>query len=667
MSILKDAVKNVLLSRRKKEYDSRLKALSNSYDRFMKEQEEELKARFEGMEKSSLSRVILTMEDGMKNRKEDVVIYVSGTGILSSIAEEEICRAFEAEPEKVLLYADEDEVEATDKEWKEYIKEGIPVSRRKNPVLKPVFSRETLISVNYPGNIVAIRQNSAKEIVLREGESVYSFLLRNCMSFSKSDVIRLPLILFHKKEGEGGLRNEGNLSLKEKALKEAGFTMAFQTLEDAPGYYSEEDRNRKYPVYDLPSETGVSVIIPSKDNPDVLFRLLESLKKDPIRKQIIVVDNGSTDENKKKIEAALENDSFTYLYQPQEFNYSRMNNLGAELAKEEILLLLNDDMEMVTADAVSRMAGQLLQNGVGAVGAKLLYPDGSVIQHIGITNAVDGPVHKFIGKDDAVITTGGRNRLVHDCLGVTGACLMIKKSDYEAAGGLNEELRVAYNDVDLCFKVYESGKNCVLRPDAIFRHYESLSRGADHLSAEKLDRLSKERALLYANHPQLYHEDPYEGAATAGGAELGFDYENRFVRKDPKEKAKEITEDYSSCQGGMVIHFDRLETEPILRIDGEEFIVFQGYRLIPGIDNMRYDFYLILKGQEKSYSLPMPGFLRNGLEGGFPDTPNIALSGFCNYVTKSEIAKGTYEIAVYAHDCMNRNPVYQTSNRSITI
>lgn len=667
MSILKDAVKNVLLSRKKKEYLSRLKELSDSYDRFAKEQEEKRRALLQNGEQSKLSRIVVPMEEGWTNRTEDVVIYLSNAGIPAFGAEEEICRAFDANPDAVLLYADEDEATADEKEWEEFKTSGIPVSRRKNPVLKPVFSPETLISVNYPGNIVAFRSNRVKELSGCEGEDLYSFLLRNIKSFSKENVIRLSTVLYHKRAEAAGCRTEGDVAQKETLLKEAGYDLQFKEAANIPSYYGEEDRKRKYPVYDIPKSTAVSVVIPSKDNPDVLLRLLESLKKDSIPKQIIVVDNGSSEANKARIEAASKEDGFLYLYKPQEFNYSRMNNLGVSFAEHKLLLLLNDDMEMLSEDAISRMAGQLLQDGVGAVGAKLLYPDGSIIQHVGITNAVDGPVHKFIGKDDREVFARGRNRLIHDCLGVTGACLMIRKADYERLGGLNEELRVAYNDVDLCFKVYEDGKNCVLRPDAIFRHYESLSRGADYMSAEKLERLSNEKAILYKAHPALYHEDPYEGAATAGGAELGFDVENRFVKKSPEEKARETNEDFSSCVGGMVIHFDRLEKENILRIDGEEFYVLQGYRLIPGIDNMRYDFYLILKGQEKTYSLPMPGFLRSSLEGAFPDTGNVSLAGFCNYITESEIPKGTYEIAVYAKDCMNRNPVYQSTNRTITI
>ena len=667
MSGLKDTILNALLWRRQREYDHRMKVLGDSYDRFLKEQEKELELRRSNMDKPYLSHTVCDMEKGISFSKEEIIIYASETGMLSSIAEDEICRAFEKEPEAVFLYADEDEVDASAKEWEEYRNQEIPILRRKNPRIKPIYSPETLISYNYPGNIVAFRSSFLNSCDANEGEEIYLFLLRNIKKLKKENVIHLPLILFHKRCGEEGFLTEGNVDSKEKELKKAGLEVSFLEGKDIPKYYSETDKKRKYPVYCLPDDIGISVIIPSKDNPEVLLRLLDSLKKDSIRKEIIVVDNGSNETNKRLIASVCESNGYKYLYEEREFNYSRMNNLGVKEAKEDILLLLNDDMEMITSDALTRMAGQLMQQGVGAVGAKLLYPNGSLIQHIGISNAIDGPVHKFIGKNDKEILGAGRNRFIHNCIGVTGACLMIRKADYEAASGLNEELRVAYNDADLCFKIIESGKTCVLRTDVMFYHYESLSRGADVLSLEKLERLAKEKVVLYQNHPDFYREDPYEGVANAGGIELGFDLENRFEKKAPQDKAKEINEDFSKCARGMVIYFDRFEKEKILRCDGEEFYVLQGHRLIPGIDNARYDFYLILKGQEKTYSLPMPGYLRKSIDGAYPNTPNTGLSGFCNYITESEIPKGTYEVGIYAYDCLKRNPVYQDSYRSITI
>ena len=128
---------------------------------------------------------------------------------------------------------------------------------------------------------------------------------------------------------------------------------------------------------------------------------------------------------------------------------------------------------------------------VGAVGAKLIYPGTEIIQHAGITNIHLGPAHKLQFRSDALEFYFGRNRMAMDVLGVTGACLLVKKSIYDQALGLSENLRVAFNDVEFCYHVYEMGYYNVVRNDVTLTHHESLSRGAD-ASTEQLRRLHQE-------------------------------------------------------------------------------------------------------------------------------------------------------------------------------
>jgi hypothetical protein len=137
----------------------------------------------------------------------------------------------------------------------------------------------------------------------------------------------------------------------------------------------------------------VSVVIPSKDHPEVLQKCLESFRRKTLYPyyEWIVVDNGSSDENKKKMEELRREYGFTYLYESMPFNFSKMCNLGVELAKGDLVLLLNDDMEIIEESWLERMAGQALQPHVGAVGAKLWYAGTETIQHVGITNLKIGP------------------------------------------------------------------------------------------------------------------------------------------------------------------------------------------------------------------------------------------------------------------------------------
>ncbi|MCR5211930.1 MAG: hypothetical protein K6C41_05210 [Lachnospiraceae bacterium] len=154
------------------------------------------------------------------------------------------------------------------------------------------------------------------------------------------------------------------------------------------------------------------------------------------------------------------------------------------------------------------MMGQALQESSGAVGAKLLYPDKKKLQHCGVLNLEIGPSHALIGQSDEVHHYFDRNRVDYDFLAVTGACLMVEKKKYEIAGGFDEELPVAYNDIDLCFKLFEKGYYNVLRTDAVFIHYESLSRGSDE-SPEKKERREHELEKLYEKHPALRGRDPF--------------------------------------------------------------------------------------------------------------------------------------------------------------
>ena len=673
MGAIKKLARSIMIAPRKKEYEDRLNFLSNSFDAYMQQQEAEMEKKAAKESDLHLSSEYFVLEEGLKEPAADVVIYATSRGILAKSAGWEIIRAFEENPGVTMVYADEDSVIVTNAEWETMKKKGVPVSKRSNIRLKPVYSPETLISYFYPGNIIAFRKNVFEELPFKAGTSLYDFLLGNLDYFTEDTVYHLPLILQHVHrlpEEKPIYFDEGDPGRKQKILSDAGMKVTFEKSTFRPDYMTEEDLNRLYPVYSTEGLKTLSVIIPSKDNPEVLFRCIESLNISGhcFEVEVVVVDNGSSDENRKAIETAAKDMGFLYVYEKKEFNFSHMNNVGVSHSRGEILLLLNDDMEMVSKDALERMAGQLLCRGVGAVGAKLLYPQSSIIQHVGITNAVDGPVHKFIGKDDREQTDYLRNRFVHDCIGVTGACLMIRREDYDAVGGLKEELQVAYNDVDLCFCLRELKKRLVVRPDCVFYHHESLSRGADHLSEEKLQRLTKERKMLYSFHPDIYYFDPYESAPAAGGSELGFDAENNFLKKKPEKECPKPTDfDYRKYPEGIIVHFDRLEKEEYVKCEGESFFVLQGYHVVPMIDNMRFRFYMVFEGSKGKYVMPMPEYLRTNLEGTYQGATNLRLSGFCNFVTESELPPDTYEIGIYADDVLKKLYLYQRTKEKIVL
>ena len=197
------------------------------------------------------------------------------------------------------------------------------------------------------------------------------------------------------------------------------------------------------------------------------------------------------------------------MYEKAEFNFSRMCNLGAKAAKGDYLLFLNDDIEIIQADWLSRLTGACQQKHIGAVGAKLYYPDSALIQHAGISNIFEGPSHNFLKWDDRRPSYFAFNWIEYDCASVTGACLMVSAKNFRSVGCFNEDLPVAYNDVDLCYRLVERGLYNVIRNDVVCYHHESFSRGSDEADPRKHERQLEEMKKLYALHPEFLHADPF--------------------------------------------------------------------------------------------------------------------------------------------------------------
>lgn len=270
------------------------------------------------------------------------------------------------------------------------------------------------------------------------------------------------------------------------------------------------------PRYELPKKADgtypkASIVIPSKDNPKILKQCVDSivhLSTYP-NYEIIVVDNGSNEENRQWISQYLNEMGAEYLYQPMEFNFSKMCNDGVAKSTGEVVILLNDDILISQADWLEIMVEQALQEHTGAVGVKLYYPDSKKIQHIGVVNLEVGPSHAFSLEEDEGDLYFGRNIATYNSLIVTAACLAVTRQKYGEVGGLDEDLRIAYNDVDFCLNLYEKGYYNVVRNDVQLFHYESISRGTDNASEAKKQRLLMEQERLYSKHENLREHDPF--------------------------------------------------------------------------------------------------------------------------------------------------------------
>ena len=452
--------------------------------------EEKKKRALESVEKQNYQNYeVIECEDCEKDWKrvrDDLhgafTIFLRANDWISSNSLQEIYHCIKKQPDVVWIYSDEDRYREKDK-------------KRVEPYYKPKWSKETFLSNGYTGGLSAYKTDLCKKINLLDEGFSFRFLSLLDDDIEENRIIHIEKVLYHKSDEEN--KSEEKILEEIRCAKQEYITK--QTI-DATLELEERTKQERF-VY-TPSGK-VSIIIPSKDNVVMLKACIESIENNTgyLDYEIIVVDNGSNEENKGFLEHYLRAKNSTYLYKQMEFNFSTMCNMGAKFATGEYLLFLNDDIECVDAKWLSRMLGQANQKGIGAVGAKLLYPDRKSIQHAGIEEMKTGPSHVLTRKADEGVLEHGKNCLDYNYDAVTAACLLISKINFEETGGFDETFPISYNDVDLCYSLREKGLRNVVRTDAILLHHESVSRGLDAKQKEKMDRLLQERRSLYHKHP----------------------------------------------------------------------------------------------------------------------------------------------------------------------
>ncbi len=254
----------------------------------------------------------------------------------------------------------------------------------------------------------------------------------------------------------------------------------------------------------------VSVIIPTRNRLDLLKVCIEGLARtDYVDLEVIVVDNGSDDAATLAYLASLDPSRYRVLRDPGPFNYSRLNNYAAREATGELLCLLNNDIEMLSSDWLAIMARQAMRPEVGAVGAQLVYPNGR-IQHAGVVIGICGGAahaHRLLHPDREGYFH--RHALPQFVSAVTAACLVVRRSSFDAIGGLDEErFAVAFNDVDLCMRLNAKGWQSFYEPRAKLIHHESVSRGKDR-DPVGAARMRRELTALQTAWHTDFEIDPY--------------------------------------------------------------------------------------------------------------------------------------------------------------
>ena len=430
----------------------------------------------------------------------EYIAFMDCDDVLSVNALYEVVKLLNRDRSLDFIYSDEDKLSEDGK-------------HRHQPHFKPDWSPDTMMSLMYTCHLGVYRKTIGDELGwLRtgyEGAQDYDFTLRFTEKTRK--IGHIPKILYHWRERkESTAINpeakdyivEATRKTKTEALKRRGFVADVEWVDNIYQF-----RVNYKPI----GNPKVSIIIPSKDNFAVYRRCVDTLINKTAYKnyEIVTVDNGSSDENREKYEQYINEKGQKYIYEKMDFNFSKMCNIGVENSDGELILLLNDDMEIISGEWLERMTGHALLPYTGAVGAKLLYPDSTFIQHTGVFSFDSGPSHALCRYDDDIIFNFGRNKIEYNYSAVTAACLMITRKKYMEVGGLDESFAVAYNDVKFCFDLLEKGYYNVVRADAVLYHHESLSRGSDVVDKAKYERLLKERRRLYSSHPSLEGKDPF--------------------------------------------------------------------------------------------------------------------------------------------------------------
>lgn len=395
-------------------------------------------------------------------------------------------------PDVDLIYSDEDRIDGS--------------GQRESPYFKTDWNPDLLLSQNMVCHLAVYRRDLLSRAgglrIGLEGSQDHDLALRFSELTSVDRIRHIPAILYHWRRTPGSVSSdalsgvaayERGVRAVQEHLDRRGVTatVSVQTDRGAPHY------RVRYALPDpLPK---VSVVILTKDRVELLRQCVEGLlhETDYPEMEIVIMDNNSRDSAALKYLEDLQRlSNVRVIRDTGEFNYSALNNQGVRAAAGEIVCLLNNDIEVIHADWLREMVSQAVQPGVGAVGARLLFPDDSV-QHAGVMIGYGGGAgHIFSGLPRSTPVPLGRLEVTQTMSCVTAACMVLRKSVYEEFRGLDEDLfAVAYNDVDFCLRLSEAGRRIVWTPYATLYHHESASRGRRRNTSDQMRDQREGRAL----------------------------------------------------------------------------------------------------------------------------------------------------------------------------
>lgn len=414
-----------------------------------------------------------------------------------------VAEAINRHPDAALLYSDEDKIDDH--------------GRRFQPYFKCDFNHELLLAQNMVSHLGIYR----RDLVVAlggfrsdyDGAQDHDLALRVVAAAGRNRVVHIPRVLYHWRAVGGSTA----ASIQAKAAAPAASRRAVadhllglnRAASVVPAPQAPEHNRVRHA---LPEERPlVSIVTCTRDHGKLLKTALESITcrstYEPY--EVVVLDNGSRDTTTLRYLASLaDHPKITVIRDDTPFNYSRLNNAAVAKTKGALVCLLNDDIEVISPGWLEEMVSYAIMPDVGAVGARLWYPD-ETLQHGGVIigiGGVAGHAHPRLGREDKGFFN--RGVLAQELSAVTGACLMVRRQVFDEVGGLDEQLAVAFNDIDFCLRLRRAGYRNIWTPYAELYHHESASRGPEDNPA-KLARFHGETRFMRERWGRSLDQDPH--------------------------------------------------------------------------------------------------------------------------------------------------------------
>lgn len=430
----------------------------------------------------------------------DYVALLDHDDVLAEHALYMIAEAAQRHTDAEVFYSDEDKLDAN--------------GRRHDPHFKPDWSPELFYGQNYLNHLTAYKRAAVERVggfrLGFEGSQDYDLALRVIAS-TRGPIVHIPYVLYHWRIFEGaGTMSSDNLHRATAAARRAlteYFSALGTTVAIEPVLGSFNRIVRPAPE----SWPRITVIIPTRDYLDVLKVAIDGLehRTDYPNLEIIIADNESSQPETLSYFSDVKELGVQVVRCHGAFNYSEINNTAVAASTGEYVLLLNNDISIIDSGWLKEMLQYFAESDVGVVGAKLLYPDGT-LQHAGVVLGIGGVAgHRYVRSAGNEPGAFGRLTLAQDVGAVTGACLLIRRTVFDNVGGLDaDNLAVAFNDVDLCMRVRAAGYRVVWTPFAVLEHHESKSRGSDLIGA-KAERFRVETRFMRAKWGSQLLRDPF--------------------------------------------------------------------------------------------------------------------------------------------------------------